>query len=257
MRQMKMGKVEKYIYDHKKRGEPMLFILIDPCDHPSPEDAAKAAKAAEDGGSQLILVGGSIGAQGSLMDETTRLIKEAVSVPVNIFPGNNASITRHADSIYFYSLLNSRNAYWTTMAQTTGAPVIKRMGIEPLPTGYIVVAPGGTVGWVADVNLVPRNRPGIAAALAMAGEYMGNRLLLTDAGSAPEEGHMPLEMIKAVRQAISIPYIVGGGVSTPEQAKKVVKAGADAIQVGTAIENNQKVRDTAKKMLRAMKEGKK
>ncbi|MFC2174521.1 geranylgeranylglyceryl/heptaprenylglyceryl phosphate synthase [archaeon] len=254
---MKMGKVETYINDHKDRGEPLLMILIDPCDHASPDAAAKTAKAAEEGGSQLILVGGSIGAQGALMEETTKQIKEAVGVPVNIFPGNNASITSHADSIYFYSLLNSRNAYWTTMAQTTGAPVIKRMGIEPLPTGYIVVEPGGTVGWVADVNLVPRNRPQIAAALAMAGEYMGNRLMLTDSGSAPEEGHMPLEMIKAVRQAISIPYIVGGGVRTPEEAKSVIKAGADAIQVGTAIENNEKVRDTASKFLKAMKEGKK
>ena len=253
---MKMGKVEKYIYDHKARGEPILMPLIDPCDHPSPEKAAEAAKAAVDGGAQLVLVGGSIGAQGALMDETTRLVKEAVNVPVNIFPGNNASITKYADSIYFYSLLNSRNAYWTTMAQTTGAPVIKRLGIEPLPTGYIVVAPGGTVGWVADVNLVPRDKPHIAAALALAGEYMGNRLILTDTGSAPADGHIPLEMIKAVRQAISVPYIVGGGVRTPEQAKDVVRAGADAIQVGTAIENNKKARDTIKAMLKAMKDGK-
>lgn len=254
---MKIGKVEQYINDHKDRGEPILMILIDPCDHPSPQKAAEAAKAAEEGGSQLILVGGSIGAQGSLMDETTKLIKEKVDVPVNIFPGNSSSITKYADSIYFYSLLNSRNAYWTTMAQTTGAPVVKRMGVEPLPTGYIVVEPGGTVGWVADVNLVPRAKPGIAAALAMAGEFMGNRIILTDCGSAPAEGHMPLEMIKAVRSAITVPYVVGGGVRTAEQAKSVVGAGADAIQVGTAIENNAKVKETTEKLLKAMKEGKK
>ncbi len=253
---MKPGKVEKYIYDHFERKDPMLYILIDPCDHPTPEAAAKAAKAAEEGGSQLILIGGSIGAQGALMDTTTKLIKENVDVPVTIFPGNSSSITKYADAIYFYSLLNSRNAYWTTMAQTTGAPVITRMNIEPLPMGYIVVEPGGTVGWVADVNLVPRNKPTIAAALALAGEYMGNRIMLTDAGSAPTEGHIPLEMIKAVRQAISIPYIVGGGVRTPAQAKAVVKAGADAIQVGTAIENNKKITTTTQALLKAMREGK-
>ncbi len=253
---MKMGKVESYINDHVDREEPMLFILIDPCDHADAEAASKAAEAAVEGGSQLILVGGSIGAQGTLMDETTKLIKEKVNVPVNIFPGNSSSITKYADSIYFYSLLNSRNAYWTAMAQTTGAPVIKRMGIEAMPTGYIVVEPGGTVGWVADVNLVPRHKPSIAAALALAGQYMGNRLILTDAGSNPAEGHIPLDMIAAVRKAIDVPYIVGGGVRTPEAAGDVVKAGADAIQVGTAIEDSAKVTATASAMLKAMKEGK-
>jgi phosphoglycerol geranylgeranyltransferase len=253
---MKIGKVERYINDLIDRSEPMLFAVIDPCDHASPEQAAKAAKAAVEGGSQLILVGGSIGAQGSLMDETTKQIKEVVSVPINIFPGNNSTITKYADSIYFYSLLNSRNAYWTAMAQTTGAPVVKQLGIEALPTGYIVVAPGGTVGWVADVNLIPRAKPEIAAVLALAGQYMGNRFIITDAGSAPAEGHIPLEMVAAVRKTISVPYIVAGGIRTPEQAKAIVKAGADAIQVGTAIEGSAKVSATVSAMLKAMREGK-
>jgi phosphoglycerol geranylgeranyltransferase len=126
-----------------------------------------------------------------------------------------------------------------------------------MPTGYVVVEPGGTVGWVADVNLVPRRKPAIAAALALAGQYMGNRLILTDAGSAPAEGHIPIEMVRAVRAAIDVPYVVAGGVRNAEEAKAVVGAGADAIHFGTAIENNDKVTQTVSKILKAMKEGKK
>ncbi|MBN3037516.1 MAG: geranylgeranylglyceryl/heptaprenylglyceryl phosphate synthase [Candidatus Diapherotrites archaeon] len=250
---MKIGSVEKYINDKVSDKEPMLFIVIDPCDHPSPEAAARTAREAVEAGAAMVCLGGSIGAQGTLLERTAELIKDSVDAPLNLFPGNTSTITRHADSIYFYSLLNSRNVYWTTMAQTTGAPVIKRMGIEALPTGYIVVAPGGTVGWVADVNLVPRNKPGIAASLALAGEYLGNRLIITDVGSASEQGPVPAGIVAAVADAISVPYIVAGGIRTPEQAAEIVKAGADAIHIGTTAEKSKDVKKTIAPFVKAIR----
>ena len=250
---MKIGKVEKYFNDVIERDGGMTLILIDPVDHPTPEDAIKVAKESVEAGADMILIGGSIGAQGNLLDTVTKGIKESINVPVNLFPGNTSSITRYADSIYFISLLNSRNAYWTSMAQTVAAPVIKRLGLEPLPTGYIVISPGGTVGWVGDANLVPRNKPQIAAALAMAGEYTGNRFILTDCGSNPKEGHMPFEMIKAVRESISVPYIVAGGFKTADDAGKAIGMGADAVQIGTAVENTAEVRKKVKNFSDAIK----
>jgi len=250
---MKIGKVERYFNDIVERDGGLTLILIDPVDHPSPDIAVKVARESVEAGADMILVGGSIGAQGELLDTVTKGIKESVNVPVNIFPGNASSVTKYADSIYFMSLLNSRNAYWTSMAQTVAAPVVRRMGIEPLPTGYIVISPGGTVGWVGDANLVPRNKPQIAAALAMAGEFMGNRFILTDCGSNPAEGHMPFEMIKTVRKAINVPYIVGGGFRTAEQAGKAIESGADAVQIGTAVENIEDVRKKVESIVRSIK----
>ncbi len=119
------------------------------------------------------------------------------------------------------------------------APIIKQMGIEPLPVGYIVVSPGGTVGWVGDANLVPREKPRIAAALALAGEYLGNRFIVTDAGSNPQlqgSGPVPPEMIKSVKSVISVPYIVAGGVRDRESLVSTIRSGADGVQIGTAIE---------------------
>lgn len=252
------GKVERYIYGKLESEGAMLFALIDPPDHKNVESAVKSAHAACEGGADVLLIGGSMGVQGSLLDEVTKRVKEKVSVPVMLFPGNISTVTKYADAIYFMSLLNSRNPYWISQAQMLAAPTVKKMGIEALPVGYIVVEPGGTVGWVGDVNLVPRSKPQIAAALALAAQYSGSRLVITDTGSAPADGPVPLEMVKAVSSVIEIPYIAAGGIRAPAQAAKIIGAGADIIQVGTAIEKAGDVKKTIASLSKAVKaEGKK
>ena len=255
---MQPGKVERYIHDKLKSDGALLFALIDPLDHKNAESAAKSAKEACDAGSDLLLIGGSLGVQGKLLDEIAKRAKEKVNVPVVLFPGNIATITAHADAVYYMSLRNSRNPYWVSEAQALAAHTVRQSGIEPLPVGYVVVEPGGTVGWVGDVNLVPRTKPQIAAALALGAQYAGCRLVITDTGSAPAEGPVPLELVKTVRASIDIPYIVAGGIRKPEQAGAIVKAGADAIHVGTAIEKASDVKRLMGSLVKAVKaEGRK
>lgn len=248
------GKVEKYINDEIARKGGLLFALIDPVDYKSPTDAISAGVSSGEGGADILLIGGSMGAQGELLDSVTKGIKDKVNVPVVLFPGNIATLTRHADAVYFMSLLNSRNPYWISQAQMLAAPLVKRMGIEALPVGYIVVAPGGTVGYVGDVNLVPREKPQIAAAMAMAAELSGHRLVITDCGSNPKEGHPPLDMVSAVAKSISVPYIVAGGVRTPEQAASIISAGAGAVHVGTALEAGGDRKKRVAEMVKAIRE---
>jgi len=248
------GKTEKYILDELSRKKGLLFALIDPLDYPSPQDAVKTAKNADEGGADVLLIGGSTGVQGEDLDRITKVIKESVSKPVVLFPGNIGTLTKYADAVYFMSMLNSRNTYWISEAQMLAAPMVRHYGIEPLPVAYVVVDPGGTVGWVGDAKRIPRNKPKLAAAFGMAAECMGFRFFITDAGSNPELGHIPLDMVSAVKSSISIPYIAAGGIRTPEQAKAVIKAGADIIQVGTAFEKEgsiQKIKD----MVKAVREG--
>jgi phosphoglycerol geranylgeranyltransferase len=249
-----MGRVEEYIKEGIEKKGGLLFAVIDPLDYKHPEHAIKTAFNAGEGGADVILVGGSTGVQGELLDNVVKEIKSRVSVPVVLFPGNIATITKYADALYFMSLLNSRNPYWITRAQMLAAPVVRRYGIEALPTAYVVVEPGGTVGVVGEVELIPREKPKLAAAYAMAAELMGFRFFITDAGSNPKTGHVPLEMVSAVRGSISIPYIVAGGIKTPEDAKNVVKAGADAVQVGTAFEEDGS-KEKIEKMVKAIREG--
>ncbi|MFC2143220.1 geranylgeranylglyceryl/heptaprenylglyceryl phosphate synthase [Candidatus Aenigmatarchaeota archaeon] len=248
----KLKNVEKYIKNKINKDGAIISIIIDPVDYKSEGAAVKTALMAWKAGVDIIAVGGSIGAQGDLLNNVTKAIKEKVDVPVVLFPGNIATITPYADAIYFMSLLNSRNPYWISQAQTLAAPLVKQFNIEALPIGYIVVEPGGTVGWVGDSNDVPRNKPQIAAGLGMAGELMGNRIIFTDAGSAAHSP-VPIEMVKKVRKYIDVPYLVAGGIKTPSQAYEIVKAGGDWIQIGTAAERTKNPLKTLKLFVSAVK----
>ncbi len=249
--------VEKYIHEVLETKGAMLFSVIDPVDYSSEKNAIKTAEAVINGGADMIVLGGSIGAQGELLDNVAIGIKEKVANPLILFPGNIATITKYADAIYFMSLLNARNPYWITQAQMLSAPLIKSLNIEPLPVGYIVVQPGGTVGWVGDVNVVPREKPKMAASLALAGEYLGNRFIITDTGSNPRLQHfgpVPKDMVKAVSSAITVPYIVAGGVTTTSDLKLAYSNGANIVQIGTAFENAENARKRALSFSKIVKE---
>lgn len=249
---MEIGKVEKYILEKIKKEGAILSVIIDPCDYPSPERAIETGTLSYSAGADIIAVGGSTGAQGPLLDGVVKGIKENVKVPVVLFPGNIATFSAYADAVYFMSLLNSRNTYWVSSVQTLGAPLLFEMKMEPLPIGYILVEPGGTAGWVGEANLVPRNKPKIAAALALAGQYSGKRIIFTDAGSdafAP----IPSKMVFAVAKVIDVPYLVAGGIKTPEQAEEIIKAGADWVQIGTVAERTKDVKETISKFVKKIK----
>lgn len=129
----KIGRVERYILERLEKKGALMFMLVDPVDYETPEHAIKTAREAEEGGADLILVGGSSGAQGELLDVVTKGIRETVSLPAVLFPGNIATLTKYAESMYFMSLLNARSTYWITHAQMLSAPIVKQMKIEPLP----------------------------------------------------------------------------------------------------------------------------
>ncbi len=254
MKHTVIGKVEEYILDNLERHGALMFSLIDPLDYRDVDHAVNTAVQANEGGADVILIGGSMGVQGELLDDITRRIKENVNIPVILFPGNIGTITRYADAIYFMSLMNSRNPYWITMAQTLAAPIILKSKIEPLPVGYIVVEPGGTVGWVGDVNLIPRNKPKVAAALAMSAQFTGSRFIITDTGSNPPTGPIPLEMISYVSRSITVPYIVAGGIKTPDTAAAIIKAGGDIVQIGTLLERSSDVKEQVSKIVHSIRE---
>ncbi|MEM2174391.1 MAG: geranylgeranylglyceryl/heptaprenylglyceryl phosphate synthase [Candidatus Micrarchaeia archaeon] len=233
--------VEKYLKEKIER-EKLLFTLIDPIDYKSLEEAIEKGKICCKF-VDAVLIGGSIGVQGEVLDYVAKSIREESErngVPIILFPGNIATVTKYADAIYFMTLLNSRNPYWITQAQALAAPVIKRMKLEAIPVGYIVVEPGGSVGWVGDANLVPRKKPKLAVSMALAGQYIGCHFILMDAGSASELGPIPKEIIAETKAALEIPLIIAGGMRNENEIIQTAKAGADAVQIGTIIQNLNK-----------------
>jgi phosphoglycerol geranylgeranyltransferase len=247
---VKVGKVEKHINSITSSGRGVFMGLIDP-EKQDPKSALKLAKTMYEGGADIIMLGGSIGAQGDALDEMAKMIKESVSIPLHLFPGNISNITKHADSIYFMSLMNSKNPYWITGAQMLGAPMVTKYRIEAIPTAYLVFEPGQTVGYVGEVNPIPREKPEIGVAYSLAAQYMGMRFVILESGSgAPAP--VPVETVAAIKQACNINVVVAGGVKTPEQAKEAVKAGASCVHIGTKIEEDSNPLDRVKKFAKAI-----
>jgi phosphoglycerol geranylgeranyltransferase len=165
-----------------------------------------------------------------------KAIRRTVKIPTILFPNNITGISRYADAIWFMSLLNSVDPYFLIGAQILGAPLVKKYRLEPISMGYIIVGEGGTAGIVGKAIPVPYNKPELAAAHALAGQYLGMRFIYLEGGSGAKNP-VPAEMIRTVKHFIDIPLIVGGGIRTKEQALAAASAGADIIVTGNVIES--------------------
>jgi phosphoglycerol geranylgeranyltransferase len=233
--------VEDYLERHLRHG-PIHLTLIDP-DRQEPKQAAAMAKAAADAGSHAILVGGSTAAGVRVVDKTCKLIRKASGLPVILFPGGASQVSTHADAIWWMSLLNSRSRDFLVGEQVRGAPIVKRLDLEAIPLGYIVVEPGGTVGRVGQADLVRSDDHDTAIAYALAAQYFGMRYVYLEAGSGAAQP-VPPAMIRAVKGAIDVPLIVGGGLRTAAMAQEAIEAGADIIVTGTLVEGVTDVQKT-------------
>lgn len=242
-----MPKVHDYLQRHL-RWSSLHFTLIDPEKRTS-EKAGLIAKAAQDAGSHAILVGGSTGVTPDSVNETVKAIKEQVSVPVILFPGGAEGISPHADAIFFMSMLNSQSPRYLIEEQVAASEKIHEMGIEVIPMGYIVVAPGGRVGEVGQAKLVPRDNPREALKYALAAQYLGMHYVYLEAGSGAKEP-VPLPMIHEVSERLQIPLIVGGGIRDAKTAKGLLEAGADIIVTGNLLEGPVDVQKTLAEIIR-------
>jgi phosphoglycerol geranylgeranyltransferase len=182
------------------------------------------------------MIGGSTFVSTVHLDNVVKVVKRTVDIPVILFPNNVSGISRHADAIWFMSLLNSVDPYFLIGAQVLGAPLIKKTRLEPLPLGYIIAGEGGTVGVIGKAVPIPYDKPELAVAHALAGQYLGMRFIYLEAGSGAKKP-IPAEMIRAVKHSIDVPLIVGGGIRSREQALAASSAGADIIVTGNVVEN--------------------
>lgn len=250
------GKTEKhssilaYIYE-KLRSEKMHMTLIDPANQ-SPTIAGEIAETVARLGSDAIMVGGSTGVTTENLEQSVIEIKKRCDVPVILFPAGAKALTNHVDAIYFISLLNSRNVKCVVREQMEGALIIKQLGIEPIPTGYLVFEPGMKVAEVGEADVIAQNDIKSAVAYALTAQYLGMKLLYLEAGSGAPTPISP-EIICAVKKEISIPLVVGGGLRTPEMIRKTIEAGADIVVTGTVAEFAYDLEEVMAKIIGAVK----
>ena len=184
----------------------------------------------------LIFVGGST-LYNRDFDDFVKKIKGLTENPVIIFPGSSLQISKHADAILFLSLISGRNPQYLIGEHVRAAPRLKKMDVEVIPTGYMLIESGSTttVEFISNTRPIPRNKNEIALAHALAGEFLGMKLIYMDAGSGADNS-IPAEMIRAVKSGITVPLIIGGGIRSKEDIEEKFSAGADIVVIGSLLE---------------------
>lgn len=221
-----------------KKGR-MHFSLIDP-DRQAAKEAGRMAALCQKYGSDAIMVGGSTVKHDDMVYNTIEEIKKNSSLPVIIFPNSASVIASNADYIFFMDLLNSLDYKYRRGEQLKGARIVKKYGIKPIPTAYIVISTSNkptTVERKANLDIISLNDIEKLIDYALYAECIGFDCIYLEAGSNAEKP-VPDEMIKAIKNEITIPIIVGGGIKNGMEAKAKIKAGANAIVTGSLIEEN-------------------
>jgi len=212
-------------------------VLIDP-DRKNENSLESRVESANESGVDALFVGGSL-----MMDrkckERVKRIKDVSNIPVIFFPGGVGQLNAYYDAMLFMSVISGRNPHYLIGEQAIAAPIVKDIGMETIPTGYILMdgGAGSTVEFMSGTRPIPMNRSDIAVAHALAGQYLGMKLIYLEAGSGAKEP-VGNNVVEAVTETLDIPVIVGGGIRNAETASEKVIAGASIIVTGTVIEEN-------------------
>ncbi len=227
---------EKLLHIKETKGAG-YFVLIDP-DKQEIDEAIDLAKTCARSGVDALLIGGSL-LFAHIFDELIQGIKAECDLPTIIFPGSTRQLSPYADAILFLSLISGRNANNLIGDQVVAAPIIKSMGLEAISTAYMFIESGNITSaqFLSDTRPIPREKPDIAMAHALAAEYLGMKLVYLEAGSGAKYS-VPNQLITALKEYINIPMIVGGGIRTPEEARRKAEAGASFVVTGNVLEKH-------------------
>lgn len=243
-------KVKEYLKNKLSQGA-VHITLIDPS-RQLPEAAGRLARTAQEVGSDLVLIGSSSPTGQRVLMETAAAVKEKITIPAIFLPAGTESVSLNLDALMFLSMLNSRKTGFISSTHACIAPVLKRLGVETIPVGYIIVEPGMKIGELAEADLVARDNFWQAIGYALTAEFMGMEYVYLEAGNGAAQP-VPAGMIRAVKRELSIPLIVGGGIRTAIDARRIRQAGADIVVTGSVIENAG-YRERLRSILSALKE---
>jgi putative glycerol-1-phosphate prenyltransferase len=231
------NKLYQHFVKNKQQGHKSFAVLVDPdkVDHPKIEQLVSLATNAK---VDYFLVGGSLLISNHL-DDCIKQIKAICNIPVILFPGSPSQVSKYADALLYLSLISGRNPELLIGHHVVSAPLVRKSGLEIMPTGYMVIDGGAptTVSYISNASPIPSDKNEIALCTAMAGEMLGMKLIYMDSGSGAKRP-IAESMIEMVASHIEAPLIIGGGISDPEKAYRNCKVGADVIVVGNAIEKD-------------------
>ncbi|MDA3954834.1 MAG: geranylgeranylglyceryl/heptaprenylglyceryl phosphate synthase [Bacteroidales bacterium] len=217
----------------------LFALLIDPDKHTT-ESLSKLSENANTSNVDLIFVGGSL--LNKDINKSFEIIKANSAIPTLLFPGNLLQLTNKADGILLLSLISGRNPDLLIGNHVIASTQIKNSNLEVLPTGYILLEGGKTssVEYMSNTKPIPAEKTDIAIATALAGEMLGLKYIYLEAGSGAKLS-INTNIIKSVKNNISIPLIVGGGIKTSNDIRNTLDAGADIVVIGNIIEQKPEI----------------
>lgn len=229
-------KVLETLAERSRKGKKSVAVLVDPDKVSDAGQLQHLINLASENLVDFFLVGGSLVTTTNL-SEVVKQIKDNVSIPVILFPGNSLQIEPGADALLFLSLISGRNPELLIGQHVIAAPIIKNTQLEIIPTGYMLINSGRTtsVAYISNTTPIPDDKYSLAACTAMAGEMLGLRAIYMDAGSGAEK-EISARMIATVKKSINVPLIIGGGINNKQKAFAALEAGADMIVIGNALE---------------------
>ena len=153
-----------------------------------------------------------------------------------------------SDQILWNLIEFYQNPEYLINQQVKAVPYIQNTDLEIIPTGYILIDGGKetAVQKVSGTQPISAENVEEITRTAIAGMYMGNKLIYLEAGSGALNPVLP-KVINSVKEQISIPLIVGGGIRSEIELQEAYDHGADLVVIGTAFEENSELLTKFKK----------
>jgi phosphoglycerol geranylgeranyltransferase len=137
-------------------------------------------------------------------------------------------------------LMNSMDRRFLLGEQIKAAKFIRDNRIKTISMAYIVASMSSsptTVEKAAGLDRITAADIEKAVDYALTAKFLNMECIYLEAGSGAEKP-IPNEMIKAVKNASSLPIIVGGGIRDGKTAREKTESGADIIVNGSLSERD-------------------
>ena len=226
-----------HIFDKISTLSKGIAVLVDPDKFKTKESLADFLIKIKLAEPDFIFVGGSSVAK-SDFDQCVEMAKKMLSIPLVLFPGAAHHISNNADALLFLSLISGRNPDFLIGQHVEAIDELEQMNIETIPTSYLLIDGGkmSSVQYVSGTQPIPQDEFSIARKTALAGKYLGHKLIYADAGSGAIRP-ISCEMIKTL-SSVKSPLIIGGGLNSIKRVKAAHNSGANLAVIGNKLEED-------------------
>ena len=185
----------------------------------------------------MVFVGGSSVSKKDF-ETCVRKAKNKLDVPLVLFPGASHHLSKDADALLFLSLISGRNPDYLIEQHVKAVDELENLNINVIPTSYLLIDGGkmSAVEYVSRTTPLPQDAISIGRKTALAGKFLGHKLIYADAGSGAVQ---PINM-KMIRSLASVgsPLIIGGGLKTISAIEEAHENGANLVVIGNKIEQD-------------------